>query len=210
MLPNPAPCLRASVVSPLRLAVLFSGSGTTLQNLIDATRDGRLPGVRVVRAISSRAGVGGIARCDAAGVPCAVVPKSDYPDAADHSRAVFAHLPPDEVDLVCLAGWMSRLVLESPWLDRRVMNVHPSLLPAFGGHGMYGRRVHEAVLRRGCTVSGCTVHYVDNEFDAGPILRQRCVEVRPGDTPDALAARVQIAEREAYVEAIRAHAAGRA
>ena len=123
----------------LNIAILFSGEGTTLQNLIDATRDGRLPGVTVVKAVSSRENAGGIARCAAAGVPCVVVAKKDYPDPADHTRAVFAGLPPDKVDLVCLAGWMSRLVLDRPWLDDRVMNVHPSLLPAFGGPGMYGR-----------------------------------------------------------------------
>ena len=194
----------------LNIAILFSGEGTTLQNLIDATRDGRLPGVTVVKAVSSRENAGGIARCAAAGVPCAVVPKKDFPDPADHTRAVFAHLPPDEVDLVCLAGWMSRLILENPWLDNRVMNVHPSLLPAFGGVGMYGNRVHEAVLARGCKVTGCTVHYVDNEVDGGPILSQRTLAVRPDDTADSLAARVQAAEREEYVKAIRSHsAAGR-
>ena len=193
------------MVNPLRIAILFSGEGTTLQNLIDATRDGRLPGVEVVRAVSSRANAGGIARCAAAGVPCAVVAKKEYPDPADHTRAVFAGLPPDEVDLVCLAGWMSRLVLEEPWLSDRVMNVHPSLLPAFGGPGMYGNRVHEAVLARGCKVTGCTVHYVNNEIDGGPIVLQRCVDVKAGDTREPLAAHVQAAEREGYVEAIRRH-----
>ena len=191
------------MVSLLNIAILFSGEGTTLQNLIDATRDGRLPGVEVVRAVSSRANAGGIARCAAAGVPCAVVAKKEYPDPADHTRAVFAGLPPDEVDLVCLAGWMSRLVLEEPWLSNRVMNVHPSLLPAFGGPGMYGNRVHEAVLARGCKVTGCTVHYVNNEVDGGPILLQRCVEVAGETDPQRLAERVQAVERELYPEAVR-------
>ena len=190
---------------PLKIAILFSGEGTTLQNLIDATRDGRLPNVTVVRAVSSREDAGGIARCAAAGLQCVVVPKNLYPDPADHTRAAFAHLPPDGTDLVCLAGWMSRLVLEGPWLGERVMNVHPSLLPAFGGPGMYGRRVHEAVLARGCKVSGCTVHYVNNEVDAGPIIAQRAADVLPGDTPQTLAARVAVAERELYVEAVRRH-----
>ena len=186
----------------LKIAILFSGEGTTLQNLIDAARDGRLPRVEIVRAVSSRQNAGGIARCAAAGVPCVVAAKKEHPDAADHTRAVFAHLPPDEIDLVCLAGWMSRLVLQEPWLSNRVMNVHPSLLPAFGGPGMYGRRVHEAVLARGCKVTGCTVHYVNNEVDGGPILLQRCVPVGPSDTPERLAARVQSEERVAYVAAL--------
>lgn len=192
-------------MSRLKIAILFSGEGTTLQNLIDATRDGRLPDVEVVKAISSRENAGGIARCAPAGVPCAVVPKRDFPDPAEHTRAVFAHLPPEEIDLVCLAGWMSRLVLVEPWLSNRVMNVHPSLLPAFGGPGMYGRRVHEAVLARGCKVTGCTVHYVNNEVDGGPILAQECVTVRPDDCPATLAGRVQAVERELYLRCIESN-----
>ena len=190
----------------LRSAILFSGGGTTLQNLVDATRDGRLPGVAVVRAISSKPDAGGIARCAAAGVPCVVVPKADHRDNADHSAAVFSHLDPSEIDLICMAGWTCKLELITPWLDRRVMNVHPSLLPAFGGRGMYGRHVHEAVLKRGCKVTGCTVHYADNGIDTGPILEQRCVPVEPDDTPATLAARVSAAEREAYVRAVAEHA----
>ena len=190
-------------MSKLRIAILFSGQGTTLQNLIDATRDGRLPNVQVLKAISSRGDAYGIERCRAAGVPCIVVPKGDYADPAEHSRAVFAHLDPGDVDLVCLAGWMNRLVLEEPWLSRRVINIHPSLLPAFGGRGMYGRRVHEAVLASGARESGCTVHYVTNEMDSGPIIAQKRVAVLAGDTPETLELRIQAAERELYVDVIR-------
>ncbi len=157
----------------------------------------------MAKAISSRPDAGGIGRCERLGVPCEVVARREYADADSHAAAVFTRLDPAAVDLVCLAGWMHRLVLSPPWLDGRVMNVHPSLLPAFGGFGMFGRRVHEAVLARGCRVSGCTVHLVDNELDAGPILVQRCVPVAADDTPDTLAKRVQAAERAAYVEAIR-------
>ena len=190
---------------PLRIAILFSGGGTTLQNLIDATGDGRLPGVQIVKAISSRSDAYGIERCRAAGVPCVVVSKKRYPDADAHSRAVFAHLDPAEIDLVCLAGWMNRLVLQEPWLDNRVMNIHPSLLPAFGGPGMYGRRVHEAVLASGATQSGCTVHYVTNDIDDGPIIAQRRVDIRSARTAMEIEALVQAAERELYPEAIRIH-----
>ena len=111
-----------------RLAVLFSGGGSTLANLIDATRDGRLPGHAVVRAVSSRRGVAGIDRCAAAGVPCAVVAKKDYSTPAGHSAAVLAAIG-EEADLICLAGWMNQLVLPPRWLGGRVLNVHPSLLP---------------------------------------------------------------------------------
>lgn len=186
----------------LKIAILFSGSGTTLQNLIDATRDGRLPNVEVVKAISSREGVGGIERCERAGVPCVVVPKKRYPDPAEHSEAVFAHLDPREIDVVCLAGWMNRLVLREPWLGKRVVNIHPSLLPDFGGPGLYGNRVHEAVLAAGCRETGCTVHFLNNEIDAGERIATRRVPVRPDDTPATLADRVQAAERELYVEVL--------
>jgi phosphoribosylglycinamide formyltransferase-1 len=186
---------------PSRVVILFSGSGTTLENLVLATRDGRLPGVEVPLAVSSRSGVGGIDRCERLGVPVAVVPRR--PDPVTHTRTVFEMIDPERIDLVLLAGWMSRLVLEGPWLDGRVLNVHPSLLPAFGGPGMFGRHVHEAVLARGCKVTGCTVHAVDNEIDAGPIVAQQCVPVEPDDTADSLAARVQAVERTLYISAVR-------
>ena len=190
-------------MSRLQIAILFSGGGTTLQNLIDATRDGRLPGVEVALAVGSRETAGGIARCERAGVPCVVVPKRDFPDPVAHTREVFRHLDPEKIGLVCLAGWMSRLVLTEPWLSKRVMNVHPSLLPAFGGPGMYGRRVHEAVLVRGCKVTGCTVHYVNNEVDGGEIIAQRCINIDPHLRVDEVAASVQAAERELYVGSVR-------
>ena len=111
-------------------------------------------------------------------------------------------------DLVCFAGWLHLLPIP-PDFRHRVLNIHPSLLPAFGGKGMYGHYVHEAVLAYGAKVSGCTVHYADDTYDTGPILVQRCVPVNDGDTPDALAARVFQAECEAYPEAIRLIAEGR-
>jgi phosphoribosylglycinamide formyltransferase-1 len=190
---------------PLRIAILFSGGGTTLQNLIDATRDGRLPAVEIVKAISSRRDAHGVERCRRAGVPCVVVPKSRYPDPAEHSRAVFAHLDPAEIDLVCLAGWMNRLVLEEPWLSNRVMNIHPSLLPDFGGPGMYGRRVHEAVFAAGAAESGCTVHYVTNSIDDGPVLARSVVDIRSAGSAEEIEAAVQAAERELYPRAIEMH-----
>ncbi len=186
----------------MRIAVLFSGSGTTLQNLLDATTDGRLPNIRIAHALSSRRDAGGIERCVRAGVSYDVVDRRDHLEVMSHSKAVFDKLDAHDLDLLVLAGWMNRLVLPPRWLDRRVINVHPSLLPAFGGKGMYGRHVHEAVLARGCKVTGCTVHYVDNGLDTGPIIDQRVVPVEPSDTPDSLAYRVQAAERQALVDAL--------
>jgi folate-dependent phosphoribosylglycinamide formyltransferase PurN len=111
-------------------------------------------------------------------------------------------------DLVCFAGWLHLLPIADDF-RLKVLNIHPSLLPAFGGKGMYGHRVHEAVLAYGAKVSGCTVHYADDTYDTGPILVQKCVPVEEGDDPDTLAARVFTAECEAYPEAIRLIAAGR-
>ncbi len=186
----------------MRIATLFSGAGTTVQNLIDATGDGRLPNVEIVRGLSSRRDAGGIARCNAAGVPVDVVDRREHLAVGDHSTHVFAKLDPAEIDLIVLAGWMSRLVVPEVWLSNRIVNVHPSLLPAFGGYGMYGRRVHEAVLQRGCRVTGCTVHFVDNGLDTGEIIEQRVVDVRPDDDVATLAARVQEAERLALVDVL--------
>jgi folate-dependent phosphoribosylglycinamide formyltransferase PurN len=119
-----------------------------------------------------------------------------------------ARLDERKVDLVCMAGFLSYWIIPDRYLGR-VMNIHPALLPAFGGEGMYGHHVHEAVLARGCKVSGCTVHFVNNTYDDGPIVLQRAVPVRAEDTPDRLAARVFEQECIAYPEAIRLFAEGR-
>ena len=189
--------------APLRLAVLLSGSGTTLQNLIDRIGAGRLP-AQIVGVIASRPDVLGAQRARAAGLPLEIVerrttgdsPPRPFPDRV--WSAVRACSP----DLVCFAGWLHLLPIPDDF-RHRVLNIHPSLLPAFGGKGMHGRRVHEAVLAAGVRVSGCTVHFADDSYDTGPILVQRCVPVKDGDDPESLAARVFEAECEAYPEAIR-------
>ena len=186
----------------VRLVVLISGSGTTLQNLFDRSRDGRLDAT-VVGVVSSKPDILGVAKAKAAGVPVAVVepkPRETFSDRV--FEAVRAFGP----DLVCLAGWL-HLVRIPPDFRRKVLNIHPSLLPAFGGQGMYGHRVHESVLAAGVPVSGCTVHYADDTYDTGPIVLQREVPVLSGDTPEALAARVFAAECEAYPAAIEKLAA---
>lgn len=188
-----------STPSRLRLAVLISGGGTTLQNLIDRIAAGSLD-ARIVGVVSSRAGVMGIERASRAGLPTAVTSS-----APERVWAAVRNLSPD---LVCLAGWLHLLPIPDDF-QHRVLNIHPSLLPAFGGKGMYGRRVHEAVLAYGAKLSGCTVHFADNTYDTGPILLQKCVPVLEGDDPDSLAARVFQAECEAYPEAIGLVAAGR-
>ena len=192
---------------PLRLGVLISGGGTTLGNFLAKIDAGELD-AEIALVIASRPECGGIAKARAAGLPCRLVARSEYVDVAAFSRAVFALCRKERVDLVALAGFLCLIEIPEDF-QHRVMNIHPALIPAFCGAGLYGRRVHEAVLARGCKVSGCTVHFADNEYDHGPIILQRCVPVADDDTPDTLAARVFAAECEAYPDAIRLFAAGR-
>lgn len=186
---------------PLRLAVLLSGAGTTLQNLVDEAAAGRLD-VDVKVVVGSRAGLKGLDRASAAKVPNFVVDRREYPDTAAFSKRVFSHCDDAGIDLVCLAGWLCLLDVPPRYLGR-AMNIHPALLPSFGGKGMYGAKVHRAVLEHGCKVSGCTVHFVDNTYDTGPIILQRTCVVEEDDTPESLAHRVFEEEKVAYPEAIR-------
>ncbi len=192
---------------PLPVAVLLSGGGRTLANLLAHIERGEVhASVRVV--VGSRGRLGGAAVAQEAGVPYAVIPRKDFADTDAYSDAVWRFLAASGVRLVVLAGWLHRLRVPPEWAGR-VLNVHPSLLPAFGGQGMYGRHVHAAVLAHGCKVSGCTVHLADDTYDTGPIVAQRCVPVRDDDTPDTLAARVFAAECAVYPQVIAAFAAGR-
>jgi formyltetrahydrofolate-dependent phosphoribosylglycinamide formyltransferase len=187
--------------NPLKLAILVSGSGTTLQNLLDFIGRGELD-ARVEVVIGSRTGLLGLKRAAEAGLTHVVVDRSKHADVAEFSRHVFSYCDGLGVDLVCLAGWLCLLDIPVKY-HGRVMNIHPALLPSFGGKGMYGRRVHEAVLDHGCKVSGCTVHFVDATYDTGPIILQRTCPVLDDDTPDTLARRVFGEEKIAYPEAIR-------
>ncbi len=185
--------------TPLRLVVFISGGGTTLQNLIDRIAAGTLD-AEIVGVISSRADAFGIERAKKAGHAVTVVPR-------DNPEQLWAEVRRYRPDLVILAGWLHLLRIPGDF-HHRVLNIHPSLLPAFGGKGMYGHRVHEAVLAYGAKVSGCTVHFADDTYDTGPIVVQKCVPVIVGDNPDTLAARVFQAECEAYPEAIQLIASG--
>jgi len=137
-----------------------------------------------------------------------VITKKDYPSLTARSAAVFKQAERYEADLVCLAGYMSLLEI-SEGFHNRVINIHPALLPAFGGKGMYGLSVHQAVLQAECKVSGCSVHFCDQTYDTGPIIVQRTCPVLEDDTPETLAKRVYEQECLAYPEAIRLIAAGR-
>lgn len=174
-------------MTPVRVAVLASGGGTNLQALLDALHNSPL--ARVARVVTNRPDAGALARARLAGVPAAVL--RDPGDPAE----LLAALTDARADLVVLAGYLK--LVPPPVVARfhwRMINIHPALLPAHGGPGMYGRRVHEAVLASGAAESGATVHYVDDQYDRGPIIAQERVPVRPGDTAETLAARVLEAE----------------
>lgn len=191
----------------LRIAVLVSGSGRTLQNFIDLSRAGQLPGT-VELVIGNKYGLKGIDRAVAADVATSVIDRKSFDDVAGFSSTIFQLCDGYRIDLVLLAGWLCLLRIPAMW-EGRVMNIHPALLPSFGGKGMWGHHVHEAVINTGCKVSGCTVHFVNNDYDAGPIILQRTCPVLDADTADTLADRVFEEEKLAYPEAVRLYAAGK-
>jgi formyltetrahydrofolate-dependent phosphoribosylglycinamide formyltransferase len=192
---------------PLKLAVLISGGGTTLTNFLEQKAAGQLD-IEVPLVIASRPGCGGIAKAEAAGLNCEVIARRDFENIEDFSHAIFEQCRACEVDLVTLAGFLSLIHIPEDFLYR-VMNIHPALIPSFCGHGYYGHKVHEAVVSRGVKVSGCTVHFADNEYDHGPIIAQSAVPVKGTDSPDDVAARVFEAECELYPEVLRLYAAGK-
>ena len=192
--------------APLRLGVLLSGSGRTLQNLIDRIEDGSLP-ARIEVVISSHADVKGLDRARKANIPAVTVNWKSFSEKA-FSEAVTQELDKYPLDLVVMAGFIRRYYFPKKY-EGRILNIHPALLPEFGGKGYYGHAVHEAVLRSGARESGCTVHVADLQYDHGAHVLQKRVPVLPGDTPELLAERVFQAECEAYPEAIRRVAAGR-
>ncbi len=186
-----------------RLAVLVSGGGTTLQNLLDRVRAGTLA-AEIVGVVASKPDAFALDRARRAGVPTRVIPPTPR---ADFSARVFEAVREWNVDYVLLAGWLQLLAIPDDF-RLRVLNIHPSLLPAFGGKGMYGRHVHEAALAAGVRVSGCTVHFVDDTYDTGPIVEQRAVDIADCATPADVARAVFAAECEAYPAALRRVAAG--
>ena len=191
----------------VKLAVLLSGSGTTLQNIIDNVERGDLD-AEIRCAISSRADAYGLERARKHGITAIAVARKEYKDSASFNEALWREIRSHNVDLIILAGFMSLLEIPGEFANR-IMNVHPALLPAFGGKGMYGHHVHEAVLETGVKVTGATVHFVDAQYDNGPIILQGAVPVEEDDTPDSLAERVQAKERELYPQAIQLFAEGR-
>jgi len=192
---------------PIRLGVLISGGGTTLMNILEYIKQGRL-NAEVAIVISSRSTVAGVERAKNAGLNVKIIRKKDFPGVDEFSKRIEEELIAANVDLVVQGGWLCLWKIPARF-ENRVMNIHPALLPSFGGQGMWGHRVHEAVLAAGCKISGCTVHFCTNEYDKGPIIVQRACEVKDSDTPETLAARVFEQECIAYPQAIRLFAEGK-
>jgi phosphoribosylglycinamide formyltransferase-1 len=185
----------------LPIAVLISGGGTTLRNLIEKMQAKTLP-IDIRLVISSNSSARGLEYAKAAGIPSLVVVKTKTLSDEAFSEAVFGPCRVAGARYVVMAGYLKHVLIPQDF-EKRVLNIHPALLPAFGGKGMYGHHVHAAVIAAGEKVSGCTVHFVDNEYDHGPMILQQKVVVQPGDTPEQLQARVFEAECEAYPEALR-------
>ena len=174
-----------------KIAVLVSGGGTNLQSLIDCQKNGMFGESRISLVIASKPGVYALERAKNAGIDSAVLCRKDYADIAAYSKALVDELKAAEIDLVVLAGFLTIIdeqVYEA--YPNAIINIHPALIPSFCGKGFYGLHVHEAALEKGVKVSGATVHFVTPECDAGPIILQKAVEVKQGDTPEALQQRI--------------------
>jgi formyltetrahydrofolate-dependent phosphoribosylglycinamide formyltransferase len=180
-----------------------------MQAIIDACNDGRIDG-EVAVVIGVREDAPAIGCAQAAGAKTVVLNPKEFSSVDDYDAAVFQTLQSNEVDLICLAGYMRMLGQKTVETYRnRIMNTHAAVIPMFCGKGMYGMHVHEAAIARGVKASGCTVHFVDEEYDAGPIILQTVVPVEDDDTPETLAARILVEEHKAYVRAIQLFADGR-
>ncbi len=195
------------VSSPLRVAVLISGGGTTLENLLAVIARGELA-AEIVAVVSSHPAARGLSIAQAAGIPTQVVAPRDHTSLAAFSEATFAPCRTAGADVVAMGGYLKLVAIPADF-SQRVFNIHPSLIPAFCGQGFFGRHVHEAVLAAGVRITGCTVHFVDNQYDHGPIVCQQPVPVLDDDTPASLAARVFAAECQLYPQALAWYAAGR-
>lgn len=191
------------MTSSRRIAVLVSGGGRSLENLTRVIASGELE-VEIAIVISNTPKAFALERARQHGLAHVVVDHKLFDGAPAFSAAIFREVEARDVELVVLAGFLRKLEVPAPW-SGRVLNIHPALLPKFGGAGMYGERVHRAVLDARERISGCTVHYVTDDYDAGPIAVQRRVPVHAGDTPEVLAARVFEEEKIALPEAIRLH-----
>lgn len=191
----------------IKIAVWISGGGTTLSNVLDCVSKGMLE-VEVCLVVSSNAEVGGVEIARAAGIEIQVVARGQFHSPDEYRDEMFRRSRELGVHYVVMAGFLKHVLIPSDFTNR-VVNIHPSLIPAFCGKGMYGNRVHQAVVDSGVTLSGCTIHFVDNEFDHGPIIYQHTVPVVAGDCAEDVRQRVFVAECEAYPKVLRWLNAGR-
>ncbi|HJW32067.1 MAG TPA: phosphoribosylglycinamide formyltransferase [Holophagaceae bacterium] len=185
------------------LALFISGTGGNALNLVQACREGRVP-ARPVLAVASTPKAGGIAKLEALGIPVVTVVRSRFDSDEAFSEACYEACRAAGADVICLAGWLKKLVVPKAW-EGRILNIHPGLLPRFGGAGMYGMNVHRAVLEAGVSESGCTIHLVDNAYDHGAPLAVGKVPVLPGDLPEDLQKRVYAEEMRLYPEALASY-----
>ncbi|MEE8155255.1 MAG: phosphoribosylglycinamide formyltransferase [Phycisphaerales bacterium] len=192
---------------PLRIAALISGGGRTLINILDTIDAGEL-NASVELVIASRGEITGVELAQARGLDVRIVRQRDFAGEDEMHDAITSHLHEKRIELVSLCGYLRWFQVDEPFAER-VMNIHPALLPEFGGQDMHGATVHRAVLDSGGRFSGCTVHFVDEEYDHGPIILQRTCPVLPDDDHESLAARVFALECQAYPEAIRLFASHR-
>jgi formyltetrahydrofolate-dependent phosphoribosylglycinamide formyltransferase len=191
----------------VRLGVLISGSGTTLQNFIDCIKAGTL-NAQIACVVSSSEKAYGLVRARENNIPSITISRKKYETVEEFSKAIFSYLESFSVDLVTLAGYLKLIKVPDEWLGK-VMNIHPALIPLFCGEGWYGMKVHNAVVESGVKVTGCTVHFVDNVYDHGPVIVQKVVSVLDTDTAEDVQKRVFEQEKIAYPEAINLFAAGR-
>lgn len=198
---------RETIMKPLRIAVLLSGSGTTMQNLIDLSKAGKLP-AEIVLAVSDRPSIIGLEKAELAGIPAEVVRRDQCASLQEFSQRIFGWCRQFKADLVVMGGFL-RLIQIPDDFKNKVMNIHPSLIPSFCGKGFHGLNVHEAVINSGNKVTGCTIHFADNQYDTGPIILQKTVPVLDDDTPEVLMRRVFEEECKAYPEAIQLFAQGK-
>lgn len=192
---------------PIHLAVLLSGTGRTLQNLVTKTEEGLLD-ARIEVVVSNRGDAYGLQRARDHGIPTVVVERKSYKDVKEFSNEITARLNKHTVDLIIMAGFNCLYEIPDKYMGK-VMNIHPALIPSFCGRDYWGEKVHQAALDYGVKVSGCTVHFADNDYDNGPIILQRTVPIVEGDTPKSLAERVFEEECRAYPDAIRLFQQGR-
>lgn len=193
-----------------RIAVLASGRGSNLQALIDAIKDGRIRNGKIVLVISNNEKAYALERARREGIEAIFIDPRGCKDIDEYSEKLLKELKKREISLVCLAGFLLKLSKKFVDVYRwRILNIHPALLPKFGGAGMYGHHVHEAVIKAREKFSGPTVHFVDEEYDHGPIIKQIKVEVRSDDTPDSLADRVLKQEHILYPEVVNLFCTGK-